>query len=146
MRGALRFGAPRGLSPRRTFEMTLSPSHVKLFLAPVVTFAALFAVLMAVNGGGAPSFTLSADPGAPTGDAVGDFQRAVRAAPDNAEAYAGLGSAYLARARETGDPGYYSRAGGVFDAALRRDPDSLGALIGSGTLAGLRHEFGAELR
>src|SRR5215213_10238379 len=146
MRGALRIGAPRGLSPRRTFEMTLSPSHVKLFLAPLVTFAALLAVLMAVNRGGAPSFTLSADPGAPTGDAVADFQRAVRAAPENAEAYAGLGSAYLARARETGDPGYYSRAERAFDAALRHDPGSLGALIGSGTLAGLRHDFAAQLQ
>jgi tetratricopeptide (TPR) repeat protein len=126
--------------------MTLSPSHFKLFLAPLVTFAALLAVLMTVNGGGAPSLTLSSDPGAPSGDAVADFQRAVRAAPDNAEAYAGLGSAYLARARETGDPSNYSRAERAFDAALRRDPDSLGALIGAGTLAGLRHEFGAQLR
>ena len=110
-------------------------------LAPLVVFAALLAVLMAVNGGGAPALPVSADPGAPTGDAVADFQRAVRAAPDNADAYAGLGDAYLARARETGDPGYYSRAERAFDAALRRKPADLGALIGAGTLAGLRHDF-----
>src|ERR687890_378619 len=146
MRGALRLGAPRGLSPRRTFEMTLSPPNLLRLLAPLAVFAVLLAVLMAVNGGGAPSLPVSADPGAPSGDAVADFQRAVRAAPENAEAYAGLGSAYLARARETGDPGYYTRAGRAFHAALRRDPGSPGALIGSGTLAGLRHDFAAQLR
>ena len=75
-----------------------------------------------------------------------DFQRAVRAAPGSAPAYAGLGDAYLARARETGDPSFYSRAERAFDAALRRDPGDLGALIGAGTLAGLRHDFGEQLR
>jgi tetratricopeptide (TPR) repeat protein len=127
--------------------MTLSPPHLfKLLLAPLAVFAALLAVLMAVNGGGTPSLPASADPGAPTGDAVADFQRAVRADPGNADAYAGLGDAYLSRARETGDPGYYSRAGRSFDAALRRKPGDLGALIGAGTLAGLRHDFREQLR
>ena len=126
--------------------MTLSPPQLfRFLLAPLAVFAAVFAVLVAANGGEAPSLGVSADPGAPTGDAVADFQRAVRAAPDNAGAYAGLGSAYLARARETGDPGYYSRAERAFDAALRRDPRDLGALIGSGTLAGLRHDFRGQL-
>jgi tetratricopeptide (TPR) repeat protein len=127
--------------------MTLSPPNFIRFLgAPLVVFAAVLAVLMAMNGGGAPSLPVSADPGAPTGDAVADYQRAVRAAPGNADAYAGLGDAFLARARETGDPGYYSRAERSFDAALRRKPADLGALIGSGTLAGLRHDFREQLR
>ena len=126
--------------------MTLSPPNLfKLVLAPLVVFAVLLAVLMAVNGGGAPSLPPAADPGAPTGDAVADYQRAVRAAPDNADAYAGLGDAYLARARATGDPGFYSRAERAFDAALRRKPEDLGALVGSGTLAGLRHDFREQL-
>jgi tetratricopeptide (TPR) repeat protein len=124
--------------------MTLSPPH--FFLAPLAVFAAVLAVLIALNGGGAPSLPLSADPGAPTGDPVADYQRAVQAAPGNAAAYAGLGEAYLARARETSDPGFYSRAQRAFGAALRRDPRSLGALIGAGTLAGLRHDFPEQLR
>jgi tetratricopeptide (TPR) repeat protein len=127
--------------------MTLSPPHLfKLLLAPLVVFAALLAVLMAVNSVGSPSLPVASDPGAPTGDAVADFQRAVRADPGNADAYAGLGEAYLSRARETGDPGYYSRADRSFDAALRRKPADLGALIGAGTLAGLRHDFAEQLR
>jgi tetratricopeptide (TPR) repeat protein len=124
--------------------MTISPpSLIKLFLAPLAVFGALLALLAALNGGsGLPAI---GDPGAPTGDPVADFQRAVRAAPDNADAYAGLGDAYLARAREIGDPGYYTRADRAFDAALRRKPADLGALIGAGALAGLRHDFHAQL-
>jgi tetratricopeptide (TPR) repeat protein len=127
--------------------MTISPpSLIKLLLAPLAVFGALLAVLAALNGGSGSLPALgSADPGAPTGDPVADFQRAVRAAPDNADAYAGLGDAYLSRARETGDPGYYSRADRAFGAARRRKPGDLGALIGAGALAGLRHDFHAQL-
>jgi tetratricopeptide (TPR) repeat protein len=125
--------------------MTLSPPNLLRLLAPVAVFAAVLAVLLAANRGEAPSPSLP-DPGAPTGDAVADFQRAVRAALASGAAYAGLGDAYLSRARESGDPGFYSRATRAFDAALRREPDDLGALIGTGTLAGLRHDFAEQLR
>ena len=125
--------------------MTLSPPNLLRLLAPVAVFAAVLAVLLAANRGEAPAPALS-DPGAPTGDAVADFQRAVRAAPGSGAAYAGLGDAYLSRARESGDPAFYSRAERAFDAALRREPEHLGALIGTGTLAGLRHDFAEQLR
>jgi tetratricopeptide (TPR) repeat protein len=125
--------------------MTLSPPNLFKLLGPVAVFAAVLAVLLAANGGNTPAPSLP-DAGAPTGDAVADFQRAVRAAPGNGAAYAGLGDAYLSRAREGGDPGFYSRAERAFDAALRREPDDLGALIGAGTLAGLRHDFAEQLR
>jgi tetratricopeptide (TPR) repeat protein len=126
--------------------MTISPpSLLKIFLAPLAVFGVLLAVLAAVNGGSGGLPALGPDPGAPTGDPVADFQRAVRAAPSNADAYAGLGDAYLSRAREIGDPGYYTRADRAFGAALRRKPSDLGALIGAGTLAGLRHDFHAQL-
>jgi tetratricopeptide (TPR) repeat protein len=125
--------------------MTLSPPNLFKLLAPVAVFAAVLAVLLAVNRTDTPAPSLP-DAGAPTGDAVADFQRAVRAAPDRGAAYVGLGDAYLARARETGDPGFYSRAERAFGAALRREPDDLGALIGAGTLAGLRHDFAEQLR
>jgi hypothetical protein len=125
--------------------MPLSPPNLLRLLAPVAVFAAVLAVLLATSRGEAPSPPLS-DPGAPTGDAVADFQRAVRAAPGSGAAYAGLGDAYLSRARESGDPGFYSRAERAFDAALRREPDDLGGLIGTGTLAGLRHDFAEQLR
>ena len=57
-----------------------------------------------------------------------------------------LGQAYLQRARETGDPGFYSRAARSFDAALRHDARNVDAVLGAGTLAGLRHDFCEQLR
>jgi tetratricopeptide (TPR) repeat protein len=125
--------------------MTLSPPNLFKLLAPFAVFAAVLAVLLATGRGSLPAPGLP-DAGGRTGDAVADFQRAVRAEPGSAAAYAGLGDAYLARARDTGDPGFYSRASRAFDAALRREPDDLGALIGAGTLAGLRHDFAEQLR
>jgi tetratricopeptide (TPR) repeat protein len=126
--------------------VTISPPNLARLLTPLAVFAVLLAVLLAMHRGDALSPSGPVDPGPPTGDAVRDFQRAVRAAPGSAAALAGLGEAYLSRARETGDPGLYSHAGRAFDAALRRDPGALGALVGAGTLAGLRHDFAEQLR
>jgi tetratricopeptide (TPR) repeat protein len=70
-------------------------------------------------------------------------------APDGAGAridYAALGYDHLERARTDGDPANYSRAERSFDAALRRDPRDVDALLGAATLAGLRHDFGEQLR
>jgi tetratricopeptide (TPR) repeat protein len=137
-----RGGAQRPPGHRRRRSRYLSALGASL-----AVFAALLTVLFAINDGDegtGPAGT--ADPGPVSGDAVADFQRAVRADPGSAPAYAGLGEAYLARAREGGDPGLYSRAERAFDAALRRDPGELGALIGAGNLAGLRHDFAEQLR
>ncbi len=127
--------------------MTLTRLNLLKLLLPLAVFCALLAALTAVNGSDVPELGApGVDLAAPSGDAVVDFQRAVRADPDSAAAYAGLGEAYLQRARETGDPSFYSRAGRSFSAALRRDPRELGALIGAGALAGLRHDFHEQLR
>jgi tetratricopeptide (TPR) repeat protein len=117
-------------------------------VAPLAVFGAVLAVMVALNSGAAspPALSAGADLGRPSGDPLRDAQAAVRAAPASAPAYAGLGDAYLTRARESGDPGFYSRAERAFAAALRRDPRDVAALIGTGTLAGLRHDFHAQLR
>src|SRR5919108_4559497 len=81
--------------------------------------------MVALNGGAASPPALSAERG---------------------RDYAALGDSFLARARATGDPGFYTRAGRAFRAALRRDPASVGGLVGAGTLAGLRHDFSEQLR
>jgi tetratricopeptide (TPR) repeat protein len=125
---------------------------VSRLLAPLAVFAAVLAAMVALNGGATSPPALSAggaaggDLGRASGDPLADAQAAVRAAPASASAYASLGGAYLERARETGDPGFYSRADRALDAALRRDPSSLAALVGAGTLAGLRHDFSDQLR
>src|SRR5215207_5354414 len=56
-----------------------------------------------------------------------------------------LGQAYLQKARETGDPGYYPKAETLFQQALASDGDDVDAMVGIGTLALARHEFAAAL-
>jgi tetratricopeptide (TPR) repeat protein len=118
------------------------------FVAPLAVFGAVLAVMVALNGGATtpPAPSAVADIGRPSGDPVRDSQALVRAAPQSTGAYAALGDAYLTRARESGDPGFYSRAERAFDVALRRDPSDVAALIGTGTLAGLQHDFATQLR
>jgi tetratricopeptide (TPR) repeat protein len=52
-----------------------------------------------------------------------------------------LGQAYLQKARETGDPGYYPKAEILFQQALGRGSDDVEAMVGLGTLALARHQF-----
>jgi tetratricopeptide (TPR) repeat protein len=99
---------------------------VSRLLAPLAVFAGVLAAMVALNHG-------AATPPAPA---------AGRAGTD----YAALGNTYLTRARETGDPAFYSRAERAFDVALRKDPASVDALVGAGTLAGFRHDFREQLR
>lgn len=141
------------------------PPHLLRWLAtPVIAFAAVTALLLVTRDGSsspAPEQMLEGSPvvaegsAADTGPAAGlaaldpkaqiaGYQRLLRRSPDTA-AYAGLGGAYYQRARETGDPAFYSRAQGAFAAALARDPEDVDATIGLGTLALARHDFASGL-
>jgi tetratricopeptide (TPR) repeat protein len=127
-------------------------AHLFKWATPALAFAAVLAVLMVVNRPGTESLSgLPASTGqvnqAPPQDTeslIAGLQAAVRADPA-ASGYALLGDAYYQRARETGDPAYYSRAEGSFNAALNRDPNDLTATLGKGTLALARHDFRAGL-
>ena len=93
--------------------------------APLAVFGAVLVAMVALNHG-------ATAPPAP----------ASASGPD----YAALGNTYLARARETGDPAFYTRADRAFSLALRTDPASIDGLVGAGTLAGTRHDFAEQLR
>jgi tetratricopeptide (TPR) repeat protein len=130
--------------------MTFSPPNLIKLLAPLAVFGALLALLALVNRSDrsmpAPASSLGDVSGRSGTDTTRELQAAIKANPGDVKAYAALGDSFLQRARETGDPGYYARADRAYDAALRRDPSDLGAVIGAGTLANLRHDFGAGLR
>jgi tetratricopeptide (TPR) repeat protein len=131
----------------------LNPPRLATLAVPAIVFVLLFAVLRAVNGSSSPgpsaasgsAAATTAPPDANTAQLVRDLQTAVEADPGDAHAYALLGDAYYQRARETGDPSYYSRAGRAFDAAIERDPRDPLATVGAGTLALARHDFEAGL-
>jgi tetratricopeptide (TPR) repeat protein len=131
--------------------MTLARPHLLKLIAPVAAFALLLLALTVSNRSSAPpsvapGVDVTAAAGASTAQQIESLQRVVRADPGSADAYAQLGDAYLQRWRESGDPGFYTRAGAAFDAALRRDARSVGAVIGAGTLANLQHDFAEGLR
>ena len=69
------------------------------------------------------------------------LQQQVRANPTDVVGLGLLGLAYQQRARETGDPGYYTKSEGVLRLALRYTPEDLVATGGLGTLALSRHRF-----
>jgi tetratricopeptide (TPR) repeat protein len=131
---------------------SIRPNLPKL-LAPLAAFAMTLAVLLWFAGGrdvdlpGATAGTgVEIPPAASAAERVAVLQRAARDGDAGADVFASLGQAYLQRARETGDPGFYSRAERSIDAALRRDARNVDAVLGAGTLAGLRHDFDEQLQ
>src|SRR5262249_54419134 len=65
--------------------------------------------------------------------------------PKNVHELGLLGLAYQQRARETGDPSYYTRSAGVLQHALRIAPRDLIATSGLGSLELSRHRFAEAL-
>ena len=130
------------------------PELIK-WVTPAVVLVAILVVLALVNRTSAPA--PAANPGTSnlarqsasldTEGQIEQLQAAVRAQPDDAQTYALLGDAYYQRARETGDPSYYTRADGSFAAAIDHDPANVTAATGQATLALARHDFrrGLEL-
>ena len=72
---------------------------------------------------------------------VVQLQDALRAQPRNVHGLDLLGLAYQQRARETGDPTYYTKSAGVLRRALALAPKDLLATSGLGSLALSRHRF-----
>src|SRR5437660_8058745 len=76
-----------------------------------------------------------------TAQLVERLQSAVRRAPQDVSSLDLLGLAYQQRARETGDPAYYTKSEGVLRRALELAPRDLLATTGLGTLGLSRHRF-----
>jgi tetratricopeptide (TPR) repeat protein len=83
--------------------------------------------------------------GGDTASTVSRLQASLRAQPDDVQSLDLLGLAYQQRARETGDPSYYTKSDGVLHQALALAPNDLLATSGLGSLALSRHRFGEAL-
>src|SRR6266508_2382245 len=82
------------------------------------------------------------------GDTAGLVRRLaadLRARPSDAHAYMLLGLAYQQRARETGNPVYYTKSAGVLRRAAALDPNDAATTSALGSLALARHRFGEAL-
>jgi tetratricopeptide (TPR) repeat protein len=76
---------------------------------------------------------------------VRSLQKTLRAQPGDGKSWALLGLAYQQRARETGDPSYYTKSRGVLRKALQFDRRNLIAVSALGSLDLSRHRFGDAL-
>jgi tetratricopeptide (TPR) repeat protein len=119
--------------------------------AAAIAAAAL--LLGNLHAGGAPPTPSDATAQLAAGFAAGDTQALVaalqaelRARPDNVRGLDLLGLAYQQRARETGDPSYYTLSDGVLRRALRLAPNDLDATSGLASLALSRHRFAFALQ
>ncbi len=93
------------------------------------------------TGAGAARAPLQADP---LEVSVRRAQQRLREHPDDAQAWAQLGGAYVERSRTSANPGYYARAQEALDRSLQLQPtDNAEAMIGFGALANARRDFAA---
>jgi tetratricopeptide (TPR) repeat protein len=99
----------------------------------------------------APPAQASAQPladGLGTGDTealVAKLQATLRANPEDVTSLDSLALAYQQRARETGDPTYYTKSGEVLHHVLQLVPQDLVATSALGSLALSRHRFAEAL-
>lgn len=77
---------------------------------------------------------------------ISNLQSYLRVHAGDDKAYGNLGIWYLQKARETGDPTFYTQADGAIQRALELNPNDLTALSGSGALALSRHQFREALQ
>ena len=116
-----------------------------LFLIALVVLTLVNHPSESLSGGGSSEAPERA-PALSTQARLSGLEAALEAGGGRAETYAALGTALMQRLRETGDPSLYSRAEMAFADALEREPASLDARVGVGTLALARHDFRAALR
>jgi tetratricopeptide (TPR) repeat protein len=76
-----------------------------------------------------------------TDNEIGYYQQLLRRNPRSANAYLGLGDALIRKARESGDPSYFSRAEDALKKTLQLAPQNAGAQRHLAYVYYLRHEF-----
>ncbi len=79
-------------------------------------------------------------------EAIAGLERRIEQQPTNLKSRLELASAYLQRARETGDPALYSLADRTLASALKIDPTSADVIAMQGTVALARHDFALALK
>jgi tetratricopeptide (TPR) repeat protein len=72
---------------------------------------------------------------------VTTFQNRLLRSPDDPHANEQLAAAFIQKARETGDPAYYTKADALLQKALSLSPNDFDSMSASGALALSRHQF-----
>jgi tetratricopeptide (TPR) repeat protein len=126
--------------------MTLRRPTTFSLAAAGLAFVAALLVAVALHHGAAhgpdlPAQAPTLTPGATTDQQIATLQAIVRDRPRDPRGYSALAASYLQKVRESGDPAFYARAGGLVHAGLRLAPHDSGVLTVAGTLALARHDF-----
>ncbi|HEY1012926.1 MAG TPA: tetratricopeptide repeat protein [Herpetosiphonaceae bacterium] len=133
-----------------------SSTYLRVSTVVLIAALAIVAAQRAGNLGAEPTTAAATCQSAPAlrqgaqtlpagAEALAWYQDRIKTCPDDQRAYGQLGAAYAQRARETGDPAYYTKADAVVAEALRRDPRDQTALAVKGSLALSRHQFAEAL-
>jgi len=126
--------------------------QARRLFAVALTFALALAVFAATRGderaaaGRAGTVSAAAPSLRPDADTDAQVRRLQAAVRRGAAREAELAAAYLQKARESGDPSFYSRADGVLGRALARGPEDPAELVEAAALAAGRHEFREAVR
>ncbi len=124
---------------------TFQPPYRVLGILAASFAAALAAFLLLRGAEPAPSApdraAAAVRPGAGTDTRIAQLQAALREAPRAVALRTQLADAYLQKARETGDPGFYTRADGLLRGVLAARPGDPDALVSAASLALSRHDF-----
>jgi tetratricopeptide (TPR) repeat protein len=115
--------------------------RLALLAATLVALTTVFGVRALVRPGDGPRVATTAPVRSTTASRVAKLEQQVRLAPNDGDALANLAAAYTQRARETGDPSFYSLADTAVQRALISNPDDVQAIIVAGGLALSRHDF-----
>jgi tetratricopeptide (TPR) repeat protein len=131
------------LSDRHTWRrLLMATAVVALLIAGSYVYRAVSTPPPAVDNamqaalyGDAPAGTAFTD------QLIASLQDRLRQYPEDERGYATLGAAYLQKARESGDPAYYSKTEAVLKKALALQAGDFEALASMGVLALARHQF-----
>jgi tetratricopeptide (TPR) repeat protein len=107
-----------------------------MVLAGIIGFASL-----ASQGSDSNETRLEQAGQSPTDRAIAQAQQSLSGTPDDPASLNELGFAYLQKARESGDPSFYTQADGIFGKVLMLDPQDQQGLLGTSSVAAARHDF-----
>ena len=116
------------------------PHHLALLGLVVVALSVASFILQ--DPGALRSPAVTSAPARPDTDRqIESLQLRLQARPEAPHSYVQLGSAYLQKARETGDLSYYARAEAAARKALELEPGYAGAMVLMGAVALGSHQF-----
>ena len=111
------------------------------FLGLVIIILSVFVLVLQKEGTPDAPATASPQASTSTDRLIESLQSRLKVRPNDTDSSVQLGSAYLQKARETGNPAFYSKSEEVLLSTLETNPTNAEAMTFMGALALGRHDF-----